>query len=437
MPLTSTEYSRRRREKIKQDNPEKYKQLRHEENQKYYKKIKEPIEDIKDDEEIKEDDEEIKEDDEEIKEDDEEIKEDDEEIKEEDNKKKTKIPKYLIDLNIITIDNSGFIIYKPLKKRIKTLNKSILQPQSIKLYYNSFNKIYKNYTKTELSEIFKTELLKLLSNDKYNLNIINKGLEFLKKDLYNFIKPLTKNELQYLYSLLTRIIGYAPIIKKIYPYMLQKQIEYQQSRANIELKDVNYIKYNKLSFNKDDVLQILNHFNDNKIESDKNYLTSRDKLIFGLFMLLPVRRPIDYLRMMIIDKEPLTEDKILIHKRNNYYYNKTFYYNRTKTKEIQKITVPDELDILIKNYINDRITGCLLLDNDNKQYTSSNLSIHIMRVFSKIYDISISAVELRHYYSTYINYLVKQKELTEKEHRKICDMMNHSYEENKKYAYCL
>ena len=42
--------------------------------------------------------------------------------------------------------------------------------------------------------------------------------------------------------------------------MLQKQIEYQQSRANIQLKDVNYIKYNKLSFNTDDVLQILNHF---------------------------------------------------------------------------------------------------------------------------------------------------------------------------------
>jgi hypothetical protein len=152
-------------------------------------------------------------------------------------------------------------------------------------------------------------------------------------------------------------------------------------------------------------------------------------------MLLHVRRPIDYLRMIIIDKEPLTEDKILIHKRNNYYYDKTFNYNRTKTKEIQKITVPDELDILIKNYINDRISGCLLLDN--KQYNSSNLSIHIMRIFSKIYDISISAVELRHYYSTYINYLVKQKELTEKQHRNICHMMNHSYEENKKYAYCL
>ncbi len=37
-----------------------------------------------------------------------------------------------------------------------------------------------------------------------------------------------------------------------------------------------------------------------------------------------------------------------------------------------------------------------------------------MRVFSKIYDISISAVELRHYYSTYINYLVKTTRINRK-----------------------
>ena len=49
-----------------------------------------------------------------------------------------------------------------------------------------------------------------------------------------------------------------------------------------------------------------------------------------------------------------------------------------------------------------------------------------MKIFTKIYDISISAVELRHY-------LVKHKKLTENEHRNICHLMNHSYEENKKY----
>ena len=55
------------------------------------------------------------------------------------------------------------------------------------------------------------------------------------------------------------------------------------------------------------------------------------------------------------------------------------------------------------------IYGSLLLDNDNKQYISS---IHIMKFFTKIYDISISALELRHYYSTFIYYLVKHKKLT-------------------------
>jgi hypothetical protein len=87
------------------------------------------------------------------------------------------------------------------------------------------------------------------------------------------------------------------------------------------------------------------------------------------------------------------------------------------------------------NIITDKRDSTIL----NSFIFSKFLDIIVKHVYelSKIYDISISAVELRHYYSTYINYLVKQKELTEKEHRKICDMMNHSYEENKKYAYCL
>ena len=51
-------------------------------------------------------------------------------------------------------------------------------------------------------------------------------------------------------------------------------------------------------------IQCKQYINDNKLDSDINYLTPRDKLIFGLFMLLPVRRPIDYLRIMLIDKEP-------------------------------------------------------------------------------------------------------------------------------------
>ena len=58
-----------------------------------------------------------------------------------------------------------------------------------------------------------------------------------------------------------------------------------------------------------------------------------------------------------------------------------------------------------------------------------------MKTFNKIYGISISAVEIRRLYSTYLQKEVKNGNISEERHRIICEMMNHSYEENKKYAY--
>jgi hypothetical protein len=61
--------------------------------------------------------------------------------------------------------------------------------------------------------------------------------------------------------------------------------------------------------------------------------------------------------------------------------------------------------------------------------------VEFMKTFNKIYGISISAVEIRRLYSTYLQKEVKNGNITEEKHRIICEMMNHSYEENKKYAY--
>lgn len=58
-----------------------------------------------------------------------------------------------------------------------------------------------------------------------------------------------------------------------------------------------------------------------------------------------------------------------------------------------------------------------------------------MLVFKKIYKLSISAVEIRRLYCTYLKYQVKDGDMTEQEHRKISEMMNHTYEENLKYSY--
>lgn len=344
---------------------------------------------------------------------------------------------YLANLIVDKIDDTGFIIYKPISKRINVLNKSKLQPQTVKLYLNCFKKVYKRYTTFDMDDTFESELMNLLNNVKYNVKYIKEKLNFLKKELYAFIKTLNKNEIKYMYSIFTRIPNYTPYVIRLYPYLLQKQIEYQHSRENYKMDTISKNKYNTLSFVKEDVLKILNHWNDDKKESDDDYLTIRDKLLYGLFTLFPVRRPIDYKRMYLIDKEPYQEEKKQIYNRNNYYYNGYFYFYRTKNKEIQKFKVPDELNDIINDYIQERKKGTLLLDNDGKDYNSSTLKNHILTVFGKIYKKGYSALELRHYYSTYIKYLVKNKQITLQEHVKISNMMNHSYNENKKYAYQL
>jgi len=420
MPMTNSERGKKYREKQKLLNLDEYREKERQRNKLNYKKLKN--ETIKENDDINVDKQETK-------------KQisilEDERIDNEENEDdvvNNKKPKYLSDLNIIKIDDLGFVIYKPIKKRLNILNKSQLQPQTIKLYFNCFKKVYKNYKQEEMNEKFQEELMKLLENTNCDMEYIKKNLSFLKTDLYIFIKLLNKNELQYIYSILTRIKGFSTIIKRIYPYIIENQIEYQQARDNKEMDKLDKIKYNRLSFIKDDVMKIIN---------ENSSLTKRDKLIYGLFMLFPVRRPIDYQRMYLIDKEPYNEEKKEIYKRNNYYYNGIFYFFRTKTKEIQRFIVPKELDELIKDYIEERNFGSFLLDNENKEYEITTFRIHIMKVFNKIYDISFSAVELRQYYSTFINYLVKNKQMTIEEHRNICYMMNHSYEENKKYSYLL
>jgi hypothetical protein len=66
---------------------------------------------------------------------------------------------------------------------------------------------------------------------------------------------------------------------------------------------------------------------------------------------------------------------------------------------------------------------------DNNKYGSDLL------VFKNIYKLSISAVEIRRLYCTYLKYEVKNGHMTEEQHREIAEMMNHSYEENLKYSY--
>ena len=316
-----------------------------------------------------------------------------------------------------------FIELKPLKRRLNPLNKSKLNDETIKSYLKTIKNLYFNYYNKDLDD--DTDLINVLNNKPYDVKKISSQLSFIKNDLRNIIIKNHK-DIGIIYSVITRIKYFSKTVKELYPYIEEKQIEYQKKRANKQIDETIKDKMNILPFDKEDVLNVINN--------DDLHLTDMEKLIIGLMLLFPTRRPVDYRKMLISDTLPKKETKVKIGLRNNYYFNKQFYFNVTKNKDIQHFIIPSELDLLINNVIRSN-NNKYLLSNNNNQFSSSGLSLFIMKTFKKAFNYSISAVEIRRLYSTYLKNQFENGIITEQEHRNICYMMNHSYEENKKYAY--
>jgi hypothetical protein len=337
--------------------------------------------------------------------------------------------------NEIKQEEKEFIILKPINKRQALLNKTIIMDDTKKTYIKSLSKIYNSYYHKELTEEFKEELNKLLSVQKYNINLMKEEFNIIHKNIYDIIKNTSnKADIRNLHAIITRIRGFSTLVKKIAPYIDDNQQQYAIARNNKVFTNVIRKKYETLSFNKDDIIKNLNN--------DDFQLTSKEKLLYGLFTLFHTRRPVDYNRMFIINEKPKFETRKKINDRNNYYFDGVFYFYITKNKQIQKYNVPHELRILIENEIKSRNdideenNKYLLLNKNNKHYKyGSDLSRDIMLVFKKIYKLSISAVEIRRFYCTYLKYEVKNGHMTEEQHREIAEMMNHTYEENLKYSY--
>jgi hypothetical protein len=405
MSQTNAEVQRKFRERQLLYNREEYLQKKRDNYKKYYRKK------FKDDKE-----EEIKTEEKEIKQDEEEIKtEEKEEIKPE--------------------EKEEFIILKPIKKREAPLNKTIIKDETKKAYIKSLSRIYNSYYHKDISNDFKEELIKLLSVQKYNINLIKEEFKNIDKDIYDIIKNTSKkSDIRNLHAIITRIRGFSILVKKITPYVDDNQQQYAIARNNKEFTNIIRRKYETLSFNKDDIIKNLNN--------DDLGLTSKEKLLYGLFTLFHTRRPVDYNRMIIPIEKPKYENRKKIKDRNNYYFDGIFYFYVTKNKQIQKYNVPPELCVLIENEIKSRNDideenkKYLLLNNENTYYKyGCKLSCDIMLVFKKIYKLSISAVEIRRLYATYLKYQVKDGYMIEQKHREIAEIMNHTYEENLKYSY--
>ena len=216
-------------------------------------------------------------------------------------------------------------------------------------------------------------------------------------------------------------------VKQIYPYLNKNQTKYSETRANKTIDATTQKKINVLSFDKDDIISKYNEF--------KDQLSSNQKIIYVLLTLFPTRRAVDYRKMKVKLSEPQSEKKKGYEDKNNYYYNKHLYFNVTKNKKVQRYEISDELENIVRPLIESKKDGEYLLNKNGNQMTQNEMTREIMNTTYKIYGISISAVEIRRLYATYIKEMVKEKKITEQEHREISERMNHKYEENKLYAY--
>jgi hypothetical protein len=295
-------------------------------------------------------------------------------------------------------------ILDPVDDRINPINRSILKTDTINNYIKIFKMVYKNYYNKEFDD--DSDLIKVLNNQKYDVKKLNNQLNFIRKDTINVIKNNYKY-INVIYSIITRLRYFDKAVKIIYPYIEYKQFNYNEKRINKKPDENTLEQMNAVSFDKDHILFKLSN-------SD---LTDYEKLIYALFMLIPTRRPSDYRRMLISHIEPIDDNDGF-----NYYYNCKLYIFNTKNKNKIVLNIPDELDAII-NKDHQYLLG--------KDYTQSNLSKEIMRVFYMVYGISISAVQLRRLYCTYIN----KQNLTYLERKELSNQLGHSIEENMKYAY--
>lgn len=335
-----------------------------------------------------------------------------------------------VDINILdhqitkTEPNTEFIYLEPIKKRINPINKSKLNYNTIQSYLKTMKHIYFSHHNSELTD--DTDILNVLSNKPYNLNNINSQFGFIKNNIYDLVKNYNKDDIRILYSVITRIKSFASPVKQLYPYIINYQNAYNAKRANKIIDTSIQKKIDTLSFDKKDIIDNINNHTD---------LSSNEILIYSLLTLFPTRRPVDYRKMLITFSEPPNQYRVKYEDKYNYYYNKFFYFYVTKNKKVQKFNVPDDLDNIIQSNISNKNNNDFLLSNNNKQFTQNELSKLIMITFYKIYGVSISAVEIRRLYATYLKSLYHLNLISENEHRNISDMMNHNYEENKKYAY--
>jgi len=306
-------------------------------------------------------------------------------------------------------------IIKPYKSidLSKFSNKPLFTPSTIKQYTFIIKLIYKHYNKKDID--LNNEIFKFINNNKYKSNIISSSFKFLKKNIKDIITSFPQY-INSLYSIFIHINGFKVVIKHLAPYKDYINNEYYNKRNDYKPSDE---VINKISFNKNDVLELLTKF---------SHLNNKTKLIFGLYTLLPTKRPKDYRIIKIINTNPELDENIdtsfnYLYKNDDNIIQMYFYNMKVNKRDVIIIKLPEELYPFVDLKQNYLFQYC------NTIYSSNGLSKLITNTFNKIYKYPFNPTMIRKLYTTYI----KNIDINEK--KEIAKIMNQSLEQQLLYAY--
>ena len=327
--------------------------------------------------------------------------------------------------------------YRLMKKKNEVKNEN--QIYETRLSKSLTNKTKDQYIKI-ISRITQKKSIKIPADLEDTLDYVFSGNE-LTKFHYNYFKSklqYTSNQKFYDYmkseypnktTLKIYLIPYVVLFgylsdnkyfKKKYKYL--NEIIVNLNNDYEKIRDDNVV-------NDEDKKKIITDYSDDVIINNIQKLdTPLEKLIYGLYMMLPPRR-LEYLQMYITtNSAKIDNDKnyVVLTKR----YPSHFIFNNYKTcftYGSQNINIPTELRKIIYNYIkvNKLKIGDKFIEMNYNQFIKLTKN-----VFKKLYDIDgITNRWLRISYATFIASL----NISNNEKNKLCIDMGHNINQSSKY----
>lgn len=292
------------------------------------------------------------------------------------------------------------------------------------------NLIEKGLTESSIN-LYMRNLKKLNDNDDFkNFNFLKKPEETFKK--VENLKDNTKR--QYLISVVSVLNSYGdkykPLRDKYYKLLknITSKINETPTTEKTETQNKNWIEWHEVLEIQNTLKESLNNLKKKSI-IERQYMDLLKYVLLSLYIEIPPRRNLDWLKMLITFNSDTTDDKY------NYLdlKNKQFIFNVYKTQKKGQLIVdiPDNLMNIINLYLKYHPNITKKKDNVAFLVYQNGLALNkvnsITRLLNKIFNKNVSSSMLRHIY------LSNKYGDTLKEQQKDAELMSHSISTQKDY----